>query len=521
MTHAIQRLVIVGGGSAGWLTAAVIAAEHPVSAESGLEITLLESPDIGPIGVGEGTWPTMRDTLRKVGVSEADFIRECDVSFKQGSRFNGWVTGQQGDTYFHPFVLPHGYLETNLVAGWLQRHADVPFADLVSFQPHLCVHGKAPKQFATPEYAAVANYAYHLDAGKFALFLRRHCTERLGVKHLVDHVICINSHDNGDIASLQTKGHGAVSGDLFVDCTGMQSLLLGQHYGIAFRSQRHVLFNDTALALQVPYRDPNEAIASPTLATAQSNGWVWDIGLPTRRGVGHVYSSAHTSDDAAASELLSYVERTGGEVKAGTPRKLSFNPGYREKFWYRNCVAIGLSAGFIEPLEASALVLVELSAAMLSDEMPATRDTMDLLARRFNDSFTYRWERVIEFLKMHYVLTKRTDSDFWRDHCRAESIPDRLREQLTLWRHQPPSRYDFVRIEEVFPSASHQYVLYGMGFRPEPHPIARRWDDADRADNYFREVAMLTRKMLAGLPSNRELIAQIRRNGLPAVAQQV
>ena len=151
-----------------------------------------------------------------------------------------------------------------------------------------------------------------------------------------------------------------------------------------------------------------------------------------------------------------------------SPRKLSFNPGYRETFWHRNCVAIGLSAGFIEPLEASALALVELSAAMLSDQMPATREAMDIVARRFNDSFTYRWERVIDFLKLHYVLTQRTDSAFWRDNCRAESIPDRLREQLTLWRHQPPSRYDFYRVEEVFPSASYQYVLYGMGFRPEP-----------------------------------------------------
>lgn len=513
----IKQIVIVGGGSAGWLTAAVIAAEHRAAGGSGLQVTLIESPDVPAIGVGEGTWPTMRDTLRRIGVTETDFIRECDTSFKQGSKFDGWVTGRAGDCYFHPFVLPQGYTETNLVAGWLQRHADVPFADLVSFQPHLCARGKAPKQVATPEYAAVANYAYHLDAGKFGVFLRKHCIEQLGVRHVLDHVAGIDSHDNGDIASLQTKAHGALAGDLFVDCTGMQSLLLGQHYGIALLSQRHVLFNDTALAVQIPYADENSPIASQTISTAQSSGWTWDIGLPARRGVGHVYSSSHTSDDAAEVELRRYVERTGGPKDLGAPRKLSFNPGYRRQFWHRNCVAIGLSAGFIEPLEASALALVELSAAMLSDEMPATRAAMDIVARRFNDAFTYRWERAIDFLKLHYVLTKRTDSAFWRDNVRAESIPDRLREMLTLWRHRPPSRYDFFRIEEVFPSASYQYVLYGMGFRPDPGVATRRADDADRADQFFREAAALTRKMLAALPSNRELIEHVKRNGLQKI----
>jgi tryptophan halogenase len=513
----VKRIVIVGGGSAGWLTAGVIAADHRAASDDGLQVTVLESPDVSPIGVGEGTWPTMRDTLRRIGVSEADFIRECDASFKQGSRFDGWVDGSTRDRYYHPFVLPHGYTETNLVAGWLERHADVPFADLVSFQPHLCAQGKAPKQAATPEYAAVANYAYHLDAGKFGLFLRQFCTEKLGVRHMLDHMVGIKTDASGDIAHLETKSHGTLAGDLFVDCTGMQSLLLGQHYGIGFRSQKHVLFNDTALALQIQYPDESTAIASQTIGTAQSNGWIWDIGLPARRGVGHVYSSAHTSDEAAERELRDYISRTGGPRELGTPRKLTFNPGYRDKFWHRNCVAIGLSAGFIEPLEASALALVELSAAMLNDEMPVNRATMDIAARRFNEAFTYRWARVIDFLKLHYVLSKRSDSAYWRDNVRAETIPDRLSEQLTLWRHQPPSRYDFFRIEEVFPSASYQYVLYGMGFRPEPRSARRRADDAGRADGFFREAAAMTGKMLAALPGNRDLIAHIRRNGLPRI----
>jgi tryptophan halogenase len=514
LSETVKHVVIVGGGSAGWLTAAVLAQAHGAGTGGGLQVTLLESPDIGPIGVGEGTWPTMRDTLRGVGVSETDLFRHCDAAFKQGSRFNGWVDGSPADHYFHPFVLPQGYTEAPLAAVWLARHADVPFADLVSFQPHLCAQGRAPKQAATPEYAAVANYGYHFDAGKFGVLLKRHCTERLGVKHLLDAVVAIHSHDHGDIASLQTRTGGAVGGDLFVDCTGMASLLLAQHFGVEFVSQRQVLFNDTALAVQVPYAREDCAIASQTLATAQSDGWVWDIGLPTRRGVGHVYSSAHTSDDAAEAALRRYVQATGGPADIASPRKLSFQPGYRKKFWHRNCVAIGLSAGFVEPLEASALALIELSAALLSDEMPATRAAMDIVAQRFNDTFSYRWERVIDFLKLHYALTRRHDTPYWRDHAAPEHIPQRLQDLLTLWRHRPPSRRDFDRVEELFPSASYQYVLYGMGFRPEPGAYARPPGGDDAADGYFREAASLTRRMLPALPGNRELIEHVKRHGM-------
>jgi tryptophan 7-halogenase len=501
----------VGGGSAGWLSAGIIAAAHPA-----LQVTLVESPDVAPIGVGEGTWPSMRDTLSKIGVSETDFFRECDVAFKQGSKFSGWVTGQENDYYFHPFVLPQGYSETPLAGRWQQRHPDVPFADLVSFQPHLCAQGRAPKQAVTPEFAAVANYGYHLDAGKFGVFLRKHCMDKLGVKFVPDHVSAINSHENGDIASLQTRNHGALEGALFVDCTGMQSLLLGEHFGIEFLSQQHVLFNDSALAIQVPYPAEDSPIASQTTSTAQDCGWIWDIGLPARRGIGYVYSSAHTGDQAAERSLRRYLQKTGA-TEAGAARKLSFRPGYRRQFWHRNCVAIGLSAGFIEPLEASALALVELSASMLSDEMPATRDVMDVVARRFNEAFTYRWERVIDFLKLHYVLSKRTDSAYWRDNREQASIPDRLAELLTLWRHRAPSRYDFGRIDEIFPSASYQYVLYGMGFRTEFDAADQRPETQHMADACFREAQALTAKMLPALPANRELIAHIRRHGLQKI----
>jgi tryptophan halogenase len=519
MSDVIKHVVIVGGGAAGWLTAGVIAAEHRANSESGIRVTLIESPDVKTIGVGEGTWPTMRDTLRNIGVSETDFVRECDASFKQGSKFVKWVSGDESDFYYHPFVLPAGYLKANLVAEWQRRQPSIAFADLVSFQPHLCEQGRAPKQGTTPEFAAVANYAYHLDAGKFGQFLQKHCTENLGVTHVLDHVRGVNSAANGDIASLQTDNHDDLDGDLFVDCTGFAALLIGQHYEIPFISKRNVLFNDTALAAQVSYPDESSPIASHTISTAQSAGWIWDIGLPTRRGIGHVYSSAHTSDDQAEAELRAYIEQTASVTAAevGSPRKISFNPGHRGKFWHQNCVAVGISAGFIEPLEASALALIELSAAMIRDELPATREVMDIAATRFNDRFRYRWDRVIDFLKLHYVLSQRTDSEFWTDNRRSETIPERLQELMKVWRYQPPSHNDFFQIEEVFPSASYQYVLYGMGFQPAQRATERASDDASSANQILRESASHTRKLLAALPSNRELINQVKQHGLQKI----
>ena len=513
----IRQIVVLGGGSAGWLTAALIAADHRACMAGGLQVTLIESPTTPPIGVGEGTWPTMRDTLRRIGVSEAALVRHCDATFKQGSRFDGWVDGRAGDRYHHPFVLPQGHGDVDVVAGWLQGHADVPFADLVSFKPHLCAQGRAPKQVTTPEFAAVANYAYHFDAGRFGLFLREHAVQKLGVRHVVDDVVSVLPSENGDIAALQTRNHGPLAGDLFVDCSGLPSLLLGQHYGVALRSQRPVLFNDAALAVQVPYPEPAAPIASQTIATAQDSGWTWDIGLQTRRGVGLVYSSAHTSHEDAERMLRAHVLRSGGPADMPTPRRLAFDPGYRERFWHRNCVAIGLSQGFIEPLEASALALVELSAAMLSEEMPATRETMDIVARRFNDSFGYRWSRVVDFLKLHYLLSRREHSAYWIEHRSESTVPERLRELMLLWRHRAPYRHDLFRVEEVFPSASYHYILYGMGFRPETGFDHRHADAAAAADGHFREAATLTRRMLAALPENRALVEHIHRHGLPLI----
>ncbi|MFC4699993.1 tryptophan halogenase family protein [Glaciecola siphonariae] len=510
----IRNIIIVGGGTAGWLTCAVIAAEHCSHSQHGIRVTLIESPDVNTVGVGEGTWPTMRGTLRKIGVSESEFFQKCDASFKQGAKFAKWVTGEDDDAYYHPLVLPQGYADINLAPFWQAHAKQTPFADAVCFQSQLCEKGLAPKQISTPEYAHVANYAYHLDAGKFASFLQEHCTKKLGVVHILDHVTAVNSNEHGDIASVSTKANGDISGDLFIDCTGFKSLLLGEHFNIPFKSCKSMLFNDTALATHVPYLRPDAPIVSHTVSTAQSAGWIWDIGLPSRRGVGHVFSSAHIDEKSAADELRSYIRQSIGDAADDLAfRKIKIDPGHREKFWHKNCVAVGLSAGFLEPLEASALVLVELSAAMISEQLPANREVMDITAKRFNEKFLYRWDRIIDFLKLHYVLSKRTDTQYWRDNCEKSSMSEELASLLTLWKYQSPYHQDFTYADEVFPSASYQYVLYGMGFETELPETQRRSLDQQLAAQHIQKNHQLTQKLLQGLPSNRELIELIRRSG--------
>jgi tryptophan halogenase len=511
----VKAVVIVGGGTAGWLTAGIIAARHQARMKAGgLSVTLIESPDIKIIGVGEGTWPTMRSSLEKIGVSETALFRECDAAFKQGGKFSGWTTGAEDDHYYHPLMVPQGFSQVNLVPHWVREGQARSFCDFVSPQGRLCDEGLAPKTIAHGEYRALANYSYHLDAGKFAPFLARHCIGKLGVRHVLADIVQVNQHESGDIESLLTKQAGEVFGDLFIDCSGFSALLIGKTLGVGFKGCGDVLFCDTALAVQVPFDTPDAPLASQTNATAHEAGWTWDIGLPTRRGVGYVYSSRHQSEEAARETLLRYI---GAEHKELPVRKIPIRAGHREIFWKRNCVAVGLAAGFLEPLESSAIVLVELSAKLIAEQMPACREVMDIVARRFNEVTLYRFGRIVDFLKLHYVLTKRTDTAFWRDNVDPASVPDRLKDLLTLWKYQSPWFFDELdRLEEVFPAASYQYVLYGMGFETEvaPEDIA---DTALAAARLLRENERITGDLRTRLPKNRELLNKIYEYGLQPV----
>lgn len=509
-----KTVVIVGGGSAGWLTAGIIAARHnPLSDDGqGIKVVLLESPDVANLGVGEGTWPTMRDTLRQIGLSEVDFLRSCDVSFKQGSQFINWQRGE-GESYYHPFIAPGGYGSVNLAAHWLHRGTNSTFADVVCPQGKVCDLGLAPKTPQTPEYAFSLNYGYHLNAGKFVELLQRHCVEKLGVEYQLGHVDQVLSAENGDIAALSLTDGKKIHADLFVDCTGFAALLIGKHYNVPFVSQRDCLFNDTALAVQANHASEDTPIASCTKSTAQSSGWVWDIALPTRRGIGHVFSSQHVSIGKAEDELQRYLDADPALAKdQPSPRKITFQPGHRESFWHKNCVAVGVSAGFVEPLEASALVLIEKSAEFISNNLPQDRSAMTVVAKRFNDIIGRYWIDIIDFLKLHYVLSERTDSEYWREHRESQTMPDSLRDSLDLWRSHVPWVSDSNNRVELFSAASIQYVLYGMGFVTDINSSRyRSWNkDAALADRLMQDNLGKTEALMASQPTNRDLLNLVR-----------
>ena len=519
MDRATRKVVVVGGGTAGWIAANRIAAECRRWREP-LQVVLVEAPDIPTIGVGEGTWPSMRRTLQRIGIDEHEMLRACGASFKQGTRFLGWSGLAEPDEYIHPFSLPVEFARLNPARYWLGERPNVPFARFATPQAAAIEEGLAPKEASAPQYAFAFNYAYHLDAGKFAELLQRHAVQRLGVAHVSGKVERIESLTGGDIAAVALDTGVRVSGDLFVDCTGQRALLIGGHFGRRFVSARDVLFNDRAIAVQVPYQGADAPIASATLATAEPSGWIWDIGLQRRRGLGHVYASDHMDETAAHAALVAYTERTspGIDAETLTYRTIAFEPGYRDTFWHRNCVAIGLSAGFVEPLEASALALIEQSAAIVAEQMPRDRQVMDVVARRFNERLRHHWDRIVEFLKLHYATSVRPEP-YWRAHRDRASWPSGLADKLLLWQQQPPWHDDAPRVDELFPSASYQYVLYGMGFRPRhagddsPSYLAMR-PEADRALLASRAKAAQAEKML---PTNRDLLRAIAaRAGRPA-----
>jgi tryptophan halogenase len=522
MTQAVSKVIVVGGGTAGWLTAARLAATFDTRGGN-FSVTLIESPTLSTIGVGEGTWPSMRTTLLNIGISETEFMRYCFASPKQGTTFLGWVSGQK-EQYHHPFSLPEAYTDLNLAEFLSDVDRYETFAHRVTPQATLIDEGFAPKQINTPDYAYTLNYGYHLDAGKFAELLRSHATERLGVDHLLADIIGVEQADTGDIAAVVLGDNRHISGDLFIDCSGMSALLIGRHLEVPYRSMKKYLFNDRALAVQEAYPTSDHPIAPTTRATAQSAGWVWDIGLQHRRGIGHVYASDFSSQSEATEVLRNYVQNprsaSGGSFE---PRLIKFEPGYREKLWSQNCVAIGLSAGFVEPLEASALVLVELSVKALIDHFPADRTQMRRSADTFNNEFLHRWEQIIEFIKLHYVLSARDDSDYWRAHRDPATIPDSLQHKLDTWRLRPPWFQDETRTDEMFPSASYQYVLYGMGFVTQnQHPKRRNAETSrTKAALVQSEMDAKIHRYRQGLPSTRQLVEMVQTTGFRASQQKV
>ncbi len=507
-----KSVLIVGGGTAGWISAAYMARMLAADTPGGVSITLVESDEIGILGVGEGTFPIIRKTMRRIGLDESDLIRHADATFKQGIRFNNWKQNPAdnlGDTYFHPFQVASQHTDMDLLPYWLLGAAgDVPWSEAATVQERVVGAKLAPKLITHSNYNAPLNYAYHFDASKLAQVIRRRAMD-MGVKRLIDTIEGVKLDQHGAIASVQGRAHGELKADLYIDCTGFRSRLIGEALGSEFNSYRDQLFCNRAVTMQVPYDQPNAPIPSCTYSSAQKAGWTWDIGLHERRGIGYVYSSDHCSDDKAFETLQNYIGPAANDL---SPRQLSFEAGFRKVQWHKNCVGIGLSVGFIEPLEATGISFAEIAVLMLCNLFPWSSDT-ERSAQQFNAAMTKRFKHVIDFIKLHYFLSQRTDTDFWHDNRAPSSASDYLKGKLEQWRHRPPSFLDIDTSHDIFDENSWQYILYGMDFKTDITARAgalRFYDDARRE---FESIRQQSQNAMTAMPTHRDLVREVIEKG--------
>ncbi|MGS0535273.1 tryptophan halogenase family protein [Pseudoalteromonas sp. SaAl2] len=501
----IKKIVILGGGTAGWLTA-----NHLGSAlkSRGFEITLIESPNIPTIGVGEGTVPAIRKSLRSFGVSESEFIKECDVTFKQSIKFVNWLDkNAHGENHYHHLFDHPEIFGEGLIDSWLSTKQSDSFANYVSKQEQSCEKNLAPKLITTPEYAGINGYAYHFDAKKFAAFLGKHAVNHFSIKHELMEITDAELDCDGFITHLVTSKGDKVNCDFIVDCSGFKSTILGDKLGISFHDRSVDLLTDTALTIQVPTSDKVE-IPPYTLATAHKAGWIWDITLTQRRGVGFVYSSKHMSEEEARGKLAKYLG-----LDDISPRKIPMKVGQREQFWHKNCVAIGLSQGFVEPLEATAILIADFSADLLSKRFPVCRDDICFIADDFNKIIKLVWDKTFDFIKMHYCISDRTDSPFWlANKDISSSTLTELKKNLTKWGRYGPMKEDFQSKFDLFDYENYLYVLYGMKYLPK-NRIGSEYPD----DKLFEMKKIKTQQIVNKLPQHRELLDKIKQYGLQSV----
>ena len=487
------RVVILGGGTAGWMTAAALVSQLSNSCT----VQLIESEEIGIVGVGEATLPHLRAFVSMLGLDEAEFMKATHATFKLGIEFRDF--GSIGSRYFHPF----GSFGTEL--GGVHFHHywrrlgqppeslfDCSIANVMAERSRF-----APPSGDSSSPLSTYNYAYQFDATRFAPYLRDWTLAR-GAERIEARVIEVERHpDNGDVSALSLDSGVRVEGDLFVDCSGFRSILLGQTMGAEWEDWSHWLPCDRAVA--APCASPPGGIEPLTRATAMTAGWRWRIPLRHRVGNGYVYSSAHLSDEAAADALLANLE---GEPLAD-PRLLRFRAGRRKQSWVGNVIGIGLSSGFLEPLESTSIYLAQGAIAQLIDLFPIGRAT-DADRAEFNHVVDIEYDRIRDFLILHYHATIRDDSPFW-DHVRTYGVPDSLAGKIELWREAGRvSKYS----DGLFFEPSWIAVYVGQGLIPD------HWDSrADAFDAAQLATAMdRLRRQVAqavdGMPVHADYLAQ-------------
>jgi tryptophan halogenase len=500
----IEQIVIVGGGTAGWMAAASLAR---FLQSTGVHITLVESSEIGTVGVGEATIPPIIDFIRALGMDEDRLIRRCNATFKLAIKFADWR--EPGAAFFHPFGQTGYPIEgVDFSAWWLSRCLEGR-ADRLEAYSLMAVAAESgrfgrPSPDPTSPLSQIT-YALHFDAALFALELRDYATER-GVSRIDAKIAGAELSDrNGHIEAVRLTDGRRIEGDLFIDCSGFRGLLIEEALGAGYEDWRRWLPCDRAVAVQSRRGGP---LSPYTLATARPAGWQWRIPLQNRVGNGYVYSSDHIDDEAASKALLGSLEAE----PITPPRVLRFTAGVRRKFWSRNCVALGLASGFLEPLESTSIHLVQRGLALLLKLFP-DRHFAQAEQDQYNAMLTYEYERIRDFLILHYCASRRQDDAFWRD-VRAVAPPDSLAHRIELF----TSHGRIIREEnELFPAQSWLYIFMGQGLKPryaDPRAGAFAPEELERRLEHLRT---LISGAVATMGSHEAFIAaQCAAEGLPA-----
>ncbi|MCA0899167.1 tryptophan halogenase family protein [Microbulbifer agarilyticus] len=422
----MKKIIILGGGTAGWMAAAAMAR---FVLPRGIEITLVESDQIGTVGVGEATLPHLRSFNELLGIDENVFVRETQATYKLGIEFANWA--RQGDSYIHPFGeygrdlngIPFHHL-------WLKARADNNAEALDNYSLPVIAALKNRFEFPSEDLRSILatySYAFHIDAGLYARYLRKFACE-LGVNRIEGKVDRVEHHADGDIAALHLENGQSLAGDFFVDCSGFRSLLIGEQLDSPFIDWSHWLPCDSAIA--VPSEAPAGELRPYTRAEAHTAGWRWQIPLQHRMGNGIVYAQRYMQDDEAQNLLMQGLPG----ATTNEPRQLRFQAGRRQESWRKNCLAVGLSSGFLEPLESTSIYLIQIAITKFIGLLPANHVASQRPQRNeFNRQMALEYERIRDFLILHYCATERDDSPFWR-YCREMELPESLQNKMALYR---------------------------------------------------------------------------------------
>jgi len=508
----VKSILIVGGGTAGWMAAAFLS--RTVGPET--TITLVESETIGRIGVGEASFNSLKSFFDYIGVSELEWMPACQATYKQAIRFQGWTA--DGGHFYHPFQRTGDVGGASLMEWWLALRPDEQFDYACFNESAVCDAQRAPRYLdgTVWDRSWTAPYAYHFDAALLAGFLRAKATAK-GVAHRTGDVVGATLDARGGIDAVQLAGGESLSADLYLDCTGFRALLIEQTLDEPWISYADSLLCDRAFAIRWQRR-PDDGINPYTTATALTAGWAWDIPLFSRTSTGYVYSSAHLDEEQAAAELR---KLNAGRVAEEDGRVVKFRVGRHRASWVRNCVAVGLSSGFVEPLESTGLFFIQNALAELAAHFPDRSFDEDVI-RNYNTVVGRVLDAIRDFLILHYCAGDRDDTPFWRDARADARIGDELAERLSLWRKRLPSPSNVPAFTHGFYPYSYAVMLLGLKALPGGGAPILRGLDPSYARQAFATNGQRTRWLVGSLPSHEEYLeALYRRAGALAGEEDV